>query len=151
MVIQPGMVLQSTPLLHDTFFEHSYLLITEVREDGPIGFVLNKLHDRKFNELIEFQHRQALTLFIGGPVEQDKLFFIHPHASLVPDAQPITEHIFLGGDFNSLLDAMDAQLVLPSEVKLLLGYCGWDAGQLESEILEGSWEPIAYSHELIWN
>jgi putative transcriptional regulator len=26
------------------------------------------------------------------------------------------------------------------EVKIFVGYCGWDAGELESEIEEGSWE-----------
>jgi len=38
----------------------------------------------------------------------------------------------------------------PSEIRLFLGYAGWDADQLESELAEGAWLLAPLRRELIF-
>jgi putative transcriptional regulator len=45
--------------------------------------------------------------------------------------------VYLGGSWNSIEDILATD---SSEVRLFLGYSGWAAQQLESEIRLGAWE-----------
>jgi putative transcriptional regulator len=39
----------------------------------------------------------------------------------------------------------------PRDILLILGYAGWDAGQLDQEIQQNAWLTLDYSRELIFN
>lgn len=148
--IEVGNILYGTDLLKNTFFENSVICITEVKVDGPVGFVINKKFDRKLNELVEFQNQKPLSLFVGGPMENDKLFFLHRRNDIIPNGELIQKDVYLGGDFLTMLDLRNKNQIQTSDIKLLLGYCGWDNGQLEQEIEEGSWRMENLNQELIW-
>jgi putative transcriptional regulator len=38
----------------------------------------------------------------------------------------------------------------PHDFRLLLGYAGWGAGQLEGELKAGAWLPTALDPQLCW-
>jgi len=139
--MKPGLFLKSTSLLNDTFFENAVLFITEYNEKGAMGFVVNQPFPRKLNELEEFKNNQPFPLYQGGPVDLEHLFFIHQRPDLIEGGEPITGNIFLGGNFKSAVRHIDHHQLTEKDCKVFIGYCGWDYGELDKEIAEGSWEP----------
>jgi putative transcriptional regulator len=140
MIITAGQHIKSTPLLVGSIFENTNLLICEVNENGAWGFIINKIFPRKLNELVEFQHCQPFPLYEGGPVEQEKLFFIHQRPDLIEGGKHIVDKYYWGGNFKQAIKHINAQTIEEKELQLFLGYCGWDDQQLQQEIAEGSWE-----------
>ncbi|WP_207513607.1 YqgE/AlgH family protein [Longitalea luteola] len=142
--MKPGVFLKSTSLLNDTFFGHTVLFITEYNEKGAMGFVVNQKYPRKLNELVEFNHIKPFPLYVGGPVDQEHLFFIHQRPDLIKGGQPVTDTIYLGGDFTSAVNHIDNHRINENDMKIFLGYCGWDYRELDEEIAEGSWEVLQW-------
>jgi putative transcriptional regulator len=146
-----GAILTATPLLDENYFEKTLILITEKNQDGTIGFVLNNPYNRKLNELVEFAMAKPLDIYEGGPVAEDKLFFIHSRGDIIADSNAIAEGIYWGGNFLQALQLLKDGTLQPHEIKLFVGYCGWDAGQLEDEIEEGSWTLETCNIQLVFD
>lgn len=136
---QPGIYLKASELLIDTYFEGAIIFIAEYNVNGALGFVINNPYPKTFNDLVEFSHLPPFTLYEGGPVELEKLFYIHSYSSQIPDSVEIAKPIYWGGDFKKMTQLMEKGEVSENLFRLFIGYCGWDAGQLEAEIEEGSW------------
>jgi putative transcriptional regulator len=140
--MKPGLFIKSTSLLKDTSFENAIVFITEYNEKGAMGFVVNQKFARPLNELEEFRNSKAFPIYIGGPVDQEHLYFIHQRPDLIEGGQPVTDTIFLGGDFKSAVKNIDNQTLTEKDCRIFLGYCGWDYRELDDEITEGSWEVL---------
>lgn len=138
--MKPGIFIKSTTLLDETVFEKTVIFITEYNEKGAMGFIINKEFPRKLNELEEFKHIPPFPIHLGGPVDQEHLYFIHQRPDLIEGGVRVTDNIFLGGDFNSALKNIDNNILTEKDIKIFIGYCGWDHLELNEEIAEGSWE-----------
>ena len=138
--MKPGLFLKGTSLLKDTFFEDAVVFITEYNEKGAMGFVVNQQFPRKLNELEEFKQGKPFPIHLGGPVDQEHLYFIHQRPDLIEGGEPVTDRIFLGGDFTSAIRNINNHILAEKDIILFLGYCGWEYQELEGEIAEGSWE-----------
>ena len=139
MNIVPGKILISSPAMDDPHFLKSVLLITDCNADGATGFVINKVFERSLNELTEFSSSPAFPLHDGGPVDKEHLFFIHRRNDLIPGGALIVDDIYLGGDFKKAIQYINNETLTTAAIKIFIGYCGWDAKELEAEIAEGSW------------
>lgn len=139
MQIKPGHILISTPFLNDTVFEQTVLLISEHNQKGTIGFVFNQLYPRSLNELVEFKDSIPVPLYAGGPVDTEHLFMLHCRPDLIPDSEHICDHIYRYGDFKQAVQLLNNGELKIEDVRLFIGYCGWDEQQLEGEVAEGSW------------
>ena len=135
---EKGRLLISEPFLPDPNFERTVVLLCEHNEDGSFGFVLNKPSIVRVNEVMEDMKNFEEIVFVGGPVQQDTLHFLHRHTS-IDRAVEVTPGIYWGGDFESLMVQTDTQQVKQSDIRFYLGYSGWGPGQLESELEEDSW------------
>lgn len=134
------MLLKGTAALNDTFFEGALVLITEHNNKGAAGFVINRPFARRLNELEEFKHSPAFPLYDGGPVGREQLYFIHRRPDIIPGGQAISNGVYFAGDFTETIKAINNKSLTETDIKLFIGYCGWDSGELEAEIAEGSWE-----------
>lgn len=150
MPIAPGTILISAPSLDDPNFIKSAILVIEYNQEGAIGFILNEGFERKLNELEEFQQGKPFDLYIGGPMEQEKLFVLHRRPAMIEKSELVADGVYTGGDFKQVLTYINQHATAEKDIKLLLGYCGWDAGQLEAEIAEGSWLVISISLSVIF-
>lgn len=152
MNIQSGSILISAlPLNNDPYFGKSVIFIAEYNEKGTIGFVINKLLNRKFNELIEFRHSMPFSLYAGGPVERESLFFLHRKRDIIEGGLPVVEPVYMGGNFEQTVALMDDKIITEDDIKLFIGYSGWDYGQLDEEIKEGSWLSVDASVETVFS
>ncbi|GEP96162.1 YqgE/AlgH family protein [Chitinophaga cymbidii] len=140
--MKPGTFLKSTALLDGTFFERSVIFIVEYNDKGAMGFVINNPFPRKLNELEEFKHIIPFPLYLGGPVDQEHLYFVHRRPDLIEGGTPVDAGILLGGDFKAAVKHIDEHTLTGNDIRIFIGYCGWDDGELDAEIAEGSWEVL---------
>lgn len=136
--IKTGILVKSTELLNGTVFEKAEILITEYNEKGAMGLVVNKPFPRKLNELEEFKNSIAFPIYDGGPVDREHLFFIHRRSDLIQGGTAIDDTYYMGGNFKQAVRSINDKTVTEKDIQIFIGYCGWDHGQLEAEIEEGS-------------
>ena len=137
--LKTGSNIKSTAELTGSFFENTTILIVEHNEEGSIGFVVNRSFDKSLNELIEFNYSKPFPLMDGGPVDRDHLFVVHKRPDLIDGGKPIPNGLYLGGNMDQVIEAINTKGATDQEMQLFIGYCGWDAGELEAEVDEGSW------------
>ena len=137
--LKAGIVINSTDVLNDSFFEHTTILIVQHNEQGSLGFVTNKLFGKSLHELIEFNHAKPFPLMDGGPVDREHLFVLHQRPDLIEGGEQIHNGLYLGGNMEQVIEAINTKAASQQEIQLFIGYCGWDMGELEAELEEGSW------------
>lgn len=133
-----GCLLVSEPHLPDANFDRSVILLCKHDDSGSFGFVLNRKSNTTIGELIEEAKGLKVPVYIGGPVEQNTLHFIHLDENL-PESDNVDGNLFWGGDFELLLSWMKDDVTDKGNVRFFLGYSGWGVGQLEEEIKSNSW------------
>ena len=150
MKLCAGTILSSNATMDDPNFSNTLIFITEYNEAGALGLVINKLFEKPLNALAEFSHCPAFPLFAGGPVDTEHLFFIHRRPDLIADGEAVTAGIYFGGDFKQAISHINQQTLDEAGIKICVGYCGWDRGELETEIEEGSWSMQEGNSDLIF-
>lgn len=151
MNIHTGNVIISTALLNDTNFEKVVIVIAEHNEKGTIGYISNQQFDRRFNELEEFKHALPIPLYIGGPSQMDKIYFMHRKPAFIEGGELIDSNVYMNGDFKTAVQLVNNGTLAINDIKLYIGYCGWDVQQLEEEIAEGSWLITTASADLVFS
>lgn len=136
--INLGEVLIAEPFLVEEDFLRSVIYIVEQNTDGNIGFILNKPTRYTTSDLLTELVGIELPVYIGGPVEQNQLYYIHRCPEL-KDTLYIANDIYWGGDFSMLVYMLRSKEILPQDIRFFAGYSGWEVGQLEKELEENSW------------
>ena len=139
MDLKAGVYIRSTAALICSFFEHTIILLVQHNEDGSLGFVTNKSFEKSLHELIEFNHSKPFPLMDGGPVDRDHIFVLHKRPDLIDGGEQINNGLYLGGNMGQVIEAINTRGANKQEIQLFIGYCGWDVGELEAEVEEGSW------------
>jgi len=138
--MRPGFYIKATALLKGDYFENAVIYIVEMNNRGALGFLINKKFSRRFNELHEFRHSPAFPLYEGGPVDQEHIFVVHQRADLIPESDHVADNMYRSGNFEEIVKYINNGKLSEDDIRLFLGYCGWDKDGLEAEIAEGSWE-----------
>jgi putative transcriptional regulator len=139
--LKAGVYIKSTEELMGSFFEDTTILIVKHNEEGTVGFVTNKHFGKSLHELIEFNHSKPFPLMDGGPVDRDHLFVLHKRPDLIEGGELISNGLYMGGNMEQVIQAINANGANQDQdqIQLFIGYCGWDLGELEAEVEEGSW------------
>ena len=135
-----GKILISEPLLNDFHFGRSVILLIDHEEsEGSFGIIINKKLEVYVNHIVdEFPDFEA-PVYLGVPVADDQLFFIHTLGDLIPESFPITDGLYWGGDHETLAKLIHTGIANEENVRFYLGYSGWEAGQLVSELVRNTW------------
>ncbi len=136
--IEIGNILIAEPFLQGKYFSRSVIFMVEHDAKGSIGFVLNKPMVYTTSELVTELAGLEYPVYIGGPVEQNQLYYLHTHEE-VDGTLPVVPGIFWGGDFLKLTDMLRKGEIRPGEIRFFAGYSGWGARQLERELEENTW------------
>ena len=136
---EKGDLLISEPFLPDPNFQRTVVLICEHGADGSFGFVLNKPSLIQGGDILEGFDGFDSTLYLGGPVQQDTLHFIHRQVPEMEGGVDIGEGLQWGGNFEQLMLLIKSGELDLRQFKFFLGYSGWGEGQLEEELEENSW------------
>jgi putative transcriptional regulator len=133
-----NLLIAEPSILGDVSFNRSVILLADHNKEGSIGFILNKPLNYTISDLLP-EIEIPLRVYNGGPVEQDNLYFIHKIPDLIPDSIEISNGIFWGGDFKSVIELINAGKLNEKDIRFFLGYSGWDADQLMNELISNSW------------
>ena len=139
IVLNAGSYIKSTATLNDSCFEDTTILIVEHNASGSTGFVTNKPFGKSLHELIEFKQAKPFPLMDGGPVDRDHIFVLHKRPDLIDGGKELTNGLYLGGNMEQVIEAINTKSYNDQDIQLFIGYCGWDVKELEAEVEEGSW------------
>ena len=132
-----GHLLLAAPRLMDPNFRRTVVLLVQHNDEGALGLVLNRPTKAHINEvwsqISDTPCVSSAVIHLGGPVE-GPLMALHQD-ELLSDASVAS------GIYFTPEPAKIQQLVSneDSPARLFVGYAGWGAGQLETEMREGSW------------
>jgi len=148
-------MLIAMPGLQDGLFTRSVVYICAHSAAGAMGIVVNqRLPDVEFGELLSQLKLPRSSLKVepvvhfGGPVETGRGFVLHSTDFIREDTVRINDTLCITGTVD-ILEAI-AEGRGPSRSIFALGYAGWSAGQLESEIQNNSWLTIPADEDLIF-
>lgn len=152
-----GKLIVAMPAMGDPRFERSVILICAHSDEGAMGLIVNKpVPDFSFAELLA-QLKIAgkpggrdISVHFGGPVERGRGFVLH---SSDYSGGSSTTPVRGGLGMTATLDVLEAlaQGAGPRQALLALGYAGWGAGQLESEIARNDWLVADLAEDLIFS
>jgi putative transcriptional regulator len=136
---------------------NTVIYVCEHTEHGALGLVINRPTDITVGDLLkridldlslEIGAVQDAPVFFGGPVQTDRGFVLHA---------PI-------GGYSSSIQLGDVALTTsrdvlqdvakgkgPAHLLITLGYAGWGAGQLESEMSRNAWLNVAANTDILFN
>jgi putative transcriptional regulator len=148
--------LLAMPTLTDAIFAHSITYLCQHNSDGAMGIVINHPLDLCLEEILEHLQLPArgrlreIPIMAGGPVHMDRGFVLHRRDSHSWEASlQVTDEITLTTS-RDILVAMAAEEG-PEDRLIALGYAGWGAGQLESEISDNSWLTLPADSGIIFD
>jgi putative transcriptional regulator len=134
-----GRFLISEPFLYDINFKRSVILLCEHNKNGSLGFILNRQLDITLKDVMDIDTVLDIPLYMGGPVQNDTLHYIHRERSLASSSIEIASGLFWGIDFQQIVPLLENNTLDVDNFRFFLGYSGWGAGQLEDELAINSW------------
>ena len=150
-----GQLLIAMPSMADPRFERSVIYICAHNSDGAMGLLVNRpFESLSFSELLgqlEIDLNDEISpvrVMFGGPVEQERGFVLHSPDYLQDASLVVDENVVLTATVEILQAIADG--IGPKNYLLALGYAGWDAGQLDSEIKNNGWLSVGSDHDLIF-
>jgi putative transcriptional regulator len=147
-----GQLLIAMPVMGDPRFERSVIYLCAHSAEGAMGIIVNRPAGsidfpgllvqleiiKKADQIKLPENAESLKVLKGGPVETGRGFVLHSSDFFIQDATlRIDEEICLTATVD-ILKAI-AKGAGPKHAILALGYAGWAAGQLESEIQDNGW------------
>lgn len=136
-----GKILISTPDISGDIFSRSVVLIIDHDENGSFGLILNKKNSKistRFKSLFEFK----IDVYDGGPVENDKVFFIIKGEKITENYSEINSEFYLTENVEEVINAVMTNSLNVQDLKIFSGYTGWSSGQLENEISNKVWTVV---------
>ena len=134
------------PQLQDPWFANSVTYIWKHNAEGALGIVVNKPMKASvadiFKELeivcsVDEEPFRQQRVLAGGPVERDKGFIIHDSSNSWDSSISISPGVSICTSKQILQDIADGKG--PENYLVALGCAGWDAGQLEQELIDNAW------------
>ncbi len=151
--IAPGLLL-AMPQLLDPNFYRAVVLMIDHNDKGSLGVVVNRPVDTRVSAVmsqlqIGWNGDPEALVFCGGPVQQETGWLLHEPAGETDAEGTLRLTPGLAISTSAKLLGQLAQQP-PERIRFMLGYAGWGAGQLESELAQGSWLLSAVSADLIF-
>ncbi len=145
-------LLVASPQMVDVFFAKTVVLLCDYNAEGALGLIINRVTNLGSEEVLEQMDLPQSNgikgpVHWGGPVQPGSVFLTYarqPSALLGRSEQELDLPVFhLSGDLwvspsKDVIEAVANDEGNPGAF-LSLGYAGWGAGQLDSEIQSGAW------------
>lgn len=155
-----GQLLIATPAINDPRFDRAVIFVCAHDENGAMGIVVNHpVPELKFVDLLEKlsigsdiklpKSIEKMPVLRGGPVDREERgFLIHSNDFSQKDTIKVQDDIYITATIDGLLSLNTQKL--PQSLAFALGYAGWTAGQLESEVRRNAWLTVLATPDLIF-
>lgn len=135
--VAPGLLI-AMPQLKDPNFARSVVLLLEHNEEGSFGVVINN----PIPAAVTLQGDAGEPIpvvenvFLGGPVAPHVCMVVHSSEWQCERTQTVAEGLCMSEPSTAMPNLLDKDEVV---FRFIMGYAGWGAGQLESEMARGAW------------
>lgn len=158
--LAPGFLV-AAPSLLDPSFKRTVVLLVDHRDEGSLGFVLNRPAESNLKAMLgplglEVDEKEVndAPVLVGGPVAPNTGWLVFEPAS--GPASPAPSDLVRISDRLAVSASRDLLETLvrhkgPERMALMLGYSGWGPGQLDAEIGQGSWIPVDYDDRIVFD
>jgi putative transcriptional regulator len=136
-----GKFLIAARKLIDPNFSETVVLLIDYGSHGAMGVVINRPTPIKLSEVlpdIKGLKDRSDFLYIGGPVQRDRLMLMVKSPHRPKEGLAILEDIYIGAKPEVLQEMIDRSD--PKErFRAFAGYAGWSPDQLDREVARGDW------------
>ena len=146
-------LLISMPQMADPNFARTVILLCDYTNEGAFGLVVNRQMSEPAREVIKTQPpvriNPELHLWMGGPVDPQRTWVLMSEAQ-GPDEE---QREICPGVLLSVSHELTLQLLQnppSSRARVIVGYAGWSAGQLDKELSDSAWLMTAVDPALIF-
>lgn len=136
-----GSLLVAEPFLKEECFNHAVILLVD-HADGyaSMGLTLNKATGYTLDEIVdEVSKSTGVPIYSGGPVGNDRMFYLHTLGNLFTGSIEIFPGLYIGGDYDEVLRYVNDGYPTDGMLRFYVGYTGWDPGQLKNEVESNVW------------
>ncbi|MEO7143612.1 MAG: YqgE/AlgH family protein [Bryobacteraceae bacterium] len=141
--LAPGRMLVATDESRDPAFEKTVVLLIQYDEQGGLGLIVNRRTNvalsRLFPSLSGKTHSKDL-IYSGGPVTLRVMTLIRSSKKL-DSAAPVFTGVQVSTNIE-LLEGFIAAAAQGPAFRVYVGYAGWSAPQLRSEVAHGFWDVV---------
>jgi len=150
------------PGMKDDRFARAVIYICAHSDEGAMGLIINQTQQMLFPDLLVqlgiLDEEEAIRLpapardFVvrnGGPVDRSRGFVLHSGDYRVESSLAVSNDVCLTATVDILRAISSGRG--PRKALMALGYAGWAAGQLESEIAENGWLTCPATPELLFD
>lgn len=140
------------PSMQDPIFGGTVIYLCEHNARGAMGLVINRPSDMTVADLFDRIDLQLeitpnshpmsqRPVMFGGPVQGDRGFVLHAASNHYSSSLRVSDEV----SFTTSRDVLESVAAgeAPERIMLSVGYAGWDAGQLEQELLANGWLTVA--------
>lgn len=150
-----GQFLLAMPGLEDVRFHQSVIAMCAHDAGGAFGLCVNRPIEglsvpalmRQLD--IDPQDTPHIPVLFGGPVDPERGFVLHSLDFSGLDTHVVAGRWALTGT-RDILEGI-AEGAGPLHWLAVLGYAGWEGGQLEEEMTTGGWFTTPGTVDLLWN
>jgi len=149
-------LLIAMPGMQDPNFETTVTLVCEHTEDGALGIVINRPLDLRLADVLAQLELTAedtavgeARVLAGGPVGHERGFVLHPGGREWEATLEVSDDIRV--TFSRDILAAIAAGSGPARSLVALGYAGWDAGQLETEMMANAWLNVTATPDIVFD
>ncbi len=150
-----GQMLVATPVIDSGCFQKSVIYIFNHSAQGAMGLIVNQpieimdcaslLDGMNLPENTAAHH---LPVYFGGPVERARGFVLHSNDYYRDFSLAKSAELAVTASSTILNDIIAGKG--PKHAALVVGYAGWQAGQLEAEIEQNSWITVPATQTLMF-
>jgi putative transcriptional regulator len=136
-----GKLLVSARGLADPNFAQSVVLLIRYDDKGALGLIINRRTQASISRVlrdVDTAKHGSDPVYLGGPVELDAVFALLRSQNKPDDATPVLNEVYLVSSKAPLEKAL-AVSSGSGDLRVYVGYAGWDIGQLENEVKSGGW------------
>ena len=148
--------LLSMPQMMDPNFARTVVLLCKHREDGAFGLVVNRPLVTSGRVTVNLDPPvttdRELQVWVGGPVEPHRSWILVGRETADEDdygGLRIADDLYLSTSPDLLRRMLEPSP--PKFARLIVGYSGWGAGQLEEELHSSAWLMSDIDRDLIFN
>jgi putative transcriptional regulator len=145
--------LVSMPQMMDPNFAKTVVLLAEWGAHGAFGLVLNRRMATPAKNMVTSDEpiaiHPAVHLFTGGPVEPTRAWVLTANRELDQDALEVIGGVYLSA--SATLVRKTLERAPDPNVRMVVGYAGWGAGQLDVELAQSSWLLAPVQTDLIFS
>ncbi|WP_368860125.1 MULTISPECIES: YqgE/AlgH family protein [Chitinimonas] len=144
------------PAMADPIFAKSLVFVCDHNDQGAMGVIVNRplgMNMRTLFQQVDIELRREdvaeQEVYFGGPVQTDRGFVLHQPLGNWQSTLAVEDELGLTTSKDVLLAMGEGGG--PDRMFISLGYAGWEAGQLESELGQNAWLTVDADIEVIFS